>query len=69
MQGDVSGSGENDHPELQPSLLSQDPMHFDWENRWLKGHEYAHMLKNVERYSQKFGIQKYPPKTHPPEIY
>lgn len=42
---------------------------FNWKNRWLKGHEYEHILKNVEAYCQKFGIEKYTKKNHPNFIY
>ena len=38
---------------------------FDWDRRWLKGHEYIHMLTNVDLYCNNFGFQRYPPKTHP----
>lgn len=42
---------------------------FDWEKRWLKGHEYSHILRNMEAYSQAFGFKRYEQKTHPKEIY
>ena len=32
---------------------------FDWDRRWLKGHEYIHMLNNVELYCANFGFQRY----------
>jgi len=31
-------------------LASKDPIRFDWENKWLKGEEYAHMLRNIDQY-------------------
>jgi hypothetical protein len=42
---------------------------FEWERRWLKGHEYRHMLMNVDRYCEEFGFRKYEPKSHPRQIY
>lgn len=42
---------------------------FGWKHRWLKGHEYEHILNNVEAYCRKFGIQKYAKKNHPSFIY
>lgn len=42
---------------------------FDWNNRWLKGHEYEFILKNAEAYCVKFGFEKYSKKTHPTSIY
>ena len=42
---------------------------FDWDNRWLKGEEYAHMLKNIEAYCEGYGMKKYPRRCHPDDIY
>lgn len=42
---------------------------FDWEKRWLKGHEYSHILQNMEAYSETYGFRRYEQKTHPKEIY
>lgn len=42
---------------------------FEWEKRWLKGHEYSYILQNMEAYSQAFGFRRYEQKTHPKEIY
>ena len=42
---------------------------FEWESKWLKGEEYFHILKNLEKYSEAFNMQKYPKKSHPIEIY
>lgn len=42
---------------------------FDWEKRWLKGHEYHHILQNIDAYCESFGFGKYDPKCHPKEIY
>jgi hypothetical protein len=42
---------------------------FEWEKRWLKGHEYSHILQNMEEYSEVFGFRRYEQKTHPKEIY
>lgn len=42
---------------------------FEWESRWLKGEEYHHILKNIEKYSEYFAFPKFGKKTHPSEIY
>ena len=36
--------------ELDSFLKSDVPIKFDWENRWLKGEEYAHILQRIEKY-------------------
>jgi hypothetical protein len=38
---------------------------FDWKSRWLKGHEYEHILRNCEAYCEKYRLAKLPKKTHP----
>lgn len=45
------------------------PIRFDWENKWLRGDQYAHMLYNLDNYSQVFGMQKLAEKQHPENIY
>ena len=52
-------------PEYSPGQL----LNFDWENRWLKGHEYAHILQNSEAYASNYDFRFYPAKTHPKNIY
>ena len=42
---------------------------FEWESRWLKGEEYSHILKNIQKYSEEFSFQVLGKKTHPLEIY
>ena len=42
---------------------------FDWDNRWLKGEEYAHMLKNTEGYCENYSMKKYSRRCHPDDIY
>jgi len=42
---------------------------YDWENKWLKGEEYAHMLNNLDAYCKSFNLDKLSTKTHPPSIY
>lgn len=42
---------------------------FDWETKWLKGEEYAFMLRHVSKYERDFGMQVYPSRTHPSAIY
>jgi hypothetical protein len=33
---------------------------FSWESRWLKGHEYGVLLRRVEDYCVKYGLERYP---------
>lgn len=42
---------------------------FDWRSAWLKGEEYAFILKNIDAYCHKFHLLKFPKKTHPQAIY
>ncbi len=35
---------------LRDLLLTNRPLRFDWENKWLRGDQYAHMLNNIEAY-------------------
>jgi hypothetical protein len=50
-------------------LKGSKPIRFDWENKWLRGDQYAHMLYNLDNYSQVFGMQKLSEKQHPENIY
>ena len=69
MHAEMSGSQSIEEEVIQCSITSKEPIRFEWEHRWLKGHEYAFMLQNVELYCRRFGIGKYPPKIHPMDIY
>jgi hypothetical protein len=51
--------------ETRPNL----PIRFDWETRWLKGDEYAHILENRGNYSEAFKLKTFEAKTHPESIY
>lgn len=42
---------------------------FGWEEGWLTGEQYAHILRHVELYCACFGLQKYAPRQHPLSIY
>lgn len=42
---------------------------FDWDNKWLKGDEYYHILTNTELYIKTFNFGKHPMKTHPFATY
>lgn len=42
---------------------------FDWDNKWLNGEEYGHMLNHMDRYCQIFKLLKVPNKCHPEDIY
>lgn len=44
-------------------------MHFDWENKWLRGDQYAHMLWNINKYCKVFQMEKLREKQHPENIY
>ena len=33
--------------QLRALLCSPKPLRFDWENKWLRGDQYAHMLNNL----------------------
>jgi hypothetical protein len=48
---------------------NQQPIRFDWDNRWLRGEEYAHILNNIESYSKSYGLKCFEQKTHPESIY
>jgi hypothetical protein len=54
---------------LQAHLRGSRPIRFDWENKWLRGDQYAHMLHNIENYSDVFGMQMLAEKEHPQNIY
>lgn len=54
---------------MRKVLRGSKPIRFDWENKWLRGDQYAHMLYNLDNYSAVFGMQKLGEKTHPENIY
>jgi len=54
--------------QIQKAELSQ-AIKYDWENRWLKGDEYYHILVHADLYIKSFKFAKYPPKVHPIETY
>ena len=58
-----------DEDEMRKVLRGGKPIRFDWENKWLRGDQYAHMLYNLDNYSAVFGMQKLGEKTHPENIY
>ena len=33
---------------------------FAWESRWLRGHEYALLLRRAEDYCLRYGIEQHP---------
>ncbi|CDW72180.1 UNKNOWN [Stylonychia lemnae] len=55
--------------ELQEVLRGDTPIELDWQNRWLKGEEYAHILNRIDKYCEVFKLLKYSQKTHPESIY
>ena len=44
--------------QLKELLKTGRPLRFDWENKWLRGDQYSHMLNNIDAYGQAFGMQK-----------
>ena len=54
---------------LKGLLVTNRPLRFDWENKWLRGDQYAHMLNNIDDYGQAFGMPKLAEKQHPENIY
>ena len=54
---------------LKELLLTTRPLRFDWENKWLRGDQYAHMLNNIDGYKEAFGMPKLAEKQHPENIY
>lgn len=56
--------------EIARNLLRGNlPVRFDWENKWLRGDQYAHMLNNIDSYRATFGMPKLGEKQHPENIY
>jgi hypothetical protein len=50
MDLEISGCHEGEEEELGVVAIPGEPIRFEWEHRWLKGHEYAFMLENVDVY-------------------
>ena len=44
--------------QLRALLCSPKPLRFDWENKWLRGDQYAHMLNNIDSYCAAFNMRK-----------
>lgn len=51
------------------SMGESQAIRFDWDEKWLKGDEYYHILKNADLYAQVYNFMKYPPKAHPSSTY
>lgn len=58
-----------DEQTLHELMKGDKPIRFDWQHRWLKGEEYAHIIKYMDSYCDTFSIDKFTPKTHPECIY
>lgn len=59
-----------DEDRLKVHLNTSRPLRFDWENKWLRGDQYAHMLNNIDGYCKVFtGMEKLAEKQHPENIY
>lgn len=64
--------GPEENKEAQQNATTEDQsqvVKYNWENKWLKGDEYYHILTHAELYIKTFNFGKYPPKTHPPTTY
>ena len=55
--------------QLRMLLTGSKPLRFDWENKWLRGDQYAHMLNHIDAYCAAFGMEKLGEKQHPENIY
>ena len=56
--------------QLKDYLKTRRPLRFDWENKWLRGDQYAHMLNNIDSYCESFtDMEKLAEKQHPENIY
>lgn len=55
--------------KVEQSAVPAQAVRFDWDNKWLKGDEYYHILTHADLYVQAFNLAKYPPKTHPITTY
>jgi hypothetical protein len=62
-------SSEAGREEVEAGARAGQAVAYEWEKRWLKGHEYSHILQNMDAYAETFGFRKYEQKTHPKEIY
>ena len=58
-----------DEDLVRQLLRGNVPLRFDWENKWLRGDQYAHMLNNIDAYMTTFGMHKLREKQHPENIY
>lgn len=54
---------------MQQLLTEHKPLRFDWENKWLRGDQYAHMLTHIDAYCAGFNMRKMNEKQHPENIY
>ncbi len=54
-----------DEQTLQELLKGDQPIKLDWEGRWLKGDEYAHIIEHMDAYIKAFSFQRFNPKVHP----
>jgi hypothetical protein len=59
----------SDEEQVKQLQRGTTPVRFDWENKWLRGDQYAHMLNNIDGYKAAFGMQKLGEKQHPENIY
>ncbi len=43
---------------LKQLLKMGKALRFDWENKWLRGDQYAHTLTHIDEYGEHFGMPK-----------
>jgi len=65
----VNATEIDDDEELRSLMRGSMPIRFDWEHKWLRGDQYAHMLYNLDHYVNVFNMQKMMEKEHPENIY
>jgi hypothetical protein len=59
----------DDSPALKQMISNDVPIRFNWDNRWLKGDEYSHIINHMDSYCEAFDLLKFEQKTHPESIY
>lgn len=45
-----------DEQTLKELIRGDKPIRFDWDNRWLRGEEYAHIITYMDAYCKTFSL-------------
>ena len=69
QQPAVINAEHADDDTLHALMKGDVPIRFDWDNRWLKGDEYAYIVRHMDAYCETMHLQKFNQKTHPESIY